>query len=72
VQAACQQFYCSSDSPTDPVAPTQAATSTSRRNIARGIAMDKLDLIDHAEFFSAAFRLLREQRTHVDAVPMIP
>jgi len=42
------------------VAPTQAATPTfSSETLARSIAMDELDLIGHAEFFSAALSLAR-------------
>ena len=50
------------------VAPTQAATlAFSSEDVAGSIAMDELDLIGDAEFYSTEFRLLGEQLAHVDA-----
>jgi len=50
------------------VAPTQAChTDLLVRDIAGSIAMNELDSIGNAEFFSTEFRLLGEQLAHVDA-----
>ena len=46
---------------------TSCHTDLLVRDIAGSIAMDELDLIGDAEFFSTEFRLLGEQLAHVDA-----
>ncbi len=62
-----QELDGAGESPGDP-----GGTDTGRhtglvvRDVARGIAMDELDLTGHAEFFGAEFRLLGEQPAHVD------
>src|SRR5512147_745979 len=56
------------DSPSDPCSTdTGCHTGLLVRDVAGSIAMDELDLIGDAEFFSAEFRLLGEQLAHADA-----
>src|SRR5512143_2637158 len=57
-QAPRQKLDSAGDSPGDPGgADAGCHTDLLVRDVARGIAMDELDLIGDAEFFSAEFRL---------------
>src|SRR5512136_2473213 len=67
-QAPRQKLDSAGDSPGDPSgADTGCHIDLLVRDIAGSIAMDKLDLIGDAEFFSTKFRLLGIQLAHVDA-----
>src|SRR5512139_413659 len=63
-----QKLDSADDSPSDPCSTeTGCHTGLVVRDVAGSIAMDELDLICDAQFFSAEFRLLGEQLAHVDA-----
>ncbi len=62
------EFDGAADAPADPRgADTGCHTGLLVRDVAGCITMDERDLIGHAEFCSAEFRLLGEQLAHVDA-----
>src|SRR5512137_2809430 len=67
-EALRQKLDSADDSPSDPCSTeTGCHTGLVVRDVAGSIAMDELDLIGDAEFFSTEFCLLGEQLAHVDA-----